>query len=71
LIVNVLQDYGILKKVKEVADGKGKHTDDIRDKARTVYERWAIHVQEIRGKPRWKIKSRPESDVVRYVLQRE
>jgi len=38
-IVNVLQDYGILKKVKEVADGKGKHTDDIRDEARAAYER--------------------------------
>jgi len=36
LIVNVLKDYGF-----KVADGKGMHTDDIRDRdeARTAHER--------------------------------
>jgi len=64
-----LKDYGIIKEVKNVADGMGDHTEDIRDGARTAYERWTIHVRELRGKPRWKMtKSRVGS---RYVLQRE
>jgi len=72
LILNVLKDDGIIEEVKKVADGEGNHRGDIRDDARTAYEQWAIRVQEIRGKPRWKTtlgtELGPESG---YFLERE
>lgn len=70
MIVNVLKDHGVIEGLKSVADGKGKHPDDIRDDARTVYEQWIIRVQEIRGKLRWKM-TQTKSSSTEYVLQRE
>jgi len=74
--IYILQDCGIIEVVKNVADGKGKHRDDIRDDARTVYEQWATRVREIRGKPRWKMipattTTSSEWGVIGYVLERE
>jgi len=52
IILNVLKDGGVIERLKNIVDGKGKH---IRDDARTAYEQWAIRAQKIRGKPRWKM----------------
>lgn len=50
-----LKDYGIVERIKKIADGKGEHADDVRDIARTAYEQWVIRVQEIREERRWKM----------------
>jgi len=66
------KNRGIIEVLNNIADGMGKHRDDIRNDARTAYKQWAIRVQEIRGKPRWKMyqtRSEPESKLVAYVLQ--
>jgi len=72
LIVTAFKDLGVIKAVKNVADGKGKHADNIRDNARTAYEQWVTRVQEIHDKPRWKWtpKPGPKLGVEVFVLKR-
>jgi len=69
---NVWKDFSIIKRIKDVVDGKTGHPYDIRDSAKKLYEEWGSRVEGIRGFPRWKIrKPTPKSKFQEYVLQAE
>jgi len=54
IIAALKKDLNVIKELKNIADGKGEHADDIRNEARRTYEEWSFRVEGIRGLPRWK-----------------